>query len=332
MERLNQYQPRLIGYDLYRDFPADPVVAKRLQDEERFIGICKLSDTDAQGKVIPGREGIRPPFEIPKKRLGGRVGFNDAVFDSNSTIRRHLIVHPPDPKFCPIQNAFSLLIARRYLEAEGKHYHSPLTSKGDIEKTLQFDETSFKRLTDFSGGYQGQNTGGYQILLNYRTYKGNPQQLAPRVSIQQVLNNQISEQDIKDRIVLVGVTASSDDMFATPYSKNSYTLIPGVIIHAQMASQIISAVLDGRPLIWWLPFWGDVLWIGVWSIAGGLIIWRYQKPLHLALAGVISLTALFGLCYIILAFHSGWIPAIPPAFALLTTTGLVIVITYQFRQ
>jgi CHASE2 domain-containing sensor protein len=304
-----------------------------LRDEERFIGICKLSDTNVQGNVISRGEGISPPPEIPAERLGERVGFNDAVFDSDGTIRRHLIVHPPDPKFCAIENAFSLLIARRYLAAEGKRYHSPVISEGDIEKTLQFDGTSFNRLTDFSGGYQGQNTGGYQILLNYRTYNGDPSQIAARVSIQQVLNNQISEQDIKDRIVLVGVTAiSKGDIFPTPYGKNLYKQMPGVIIHAQMASQIISAVLNGRPLIWWLPFWADVLWIGVWSLAGGLIIWRFQKPLHLAIAGVTSLTCLFGLGYIILAFHSGWIPAIPSALALLTTTGLVIVITYQFRQ
>jgi CHASE2 domain-containing sensor protein len=333
LEKLNQYQPRLIGYDLYRDFDADPVVANRLRNEERFIGICKLSDTDVQGNVRSRGEGISPPPEIPVKQQAERVGFNDAVFDSDGTIRRHLIVHPPDLKFCPIQNAFSLLIARRYLETEGKRYHSPATSEGNIEKTLRFDGTSFKRLTDFSGGYQGQNTEGYQILLNYRTYNGDPSQLAPRVSIQQVLNNQISEQDIKDRIILVGITAiSKNDIFPTLYGKNLYKQMPGVIIHAQMASQLISAVLEGRPLIWWFPFLGDVLWIGVWSIAGGLIIWRYQKPLHLAIAGVISLTALFGLCYIILAFHSGWIPAIPPALALLTTTGLVIVITYQFRH
>jgi CHASE2 domain-containing sensor protein len=333
LERLNQYQPRLIGYDLYRDFEADPVVAKQLRDEERFIGICKLSDTDVQGNVMSRGEGISPPLEIPVERLTERVGFNDAVFDSDGTIRRHLIQHPPDQEFCPTQNAFSLLIAHRYLEAEGKRYHSLVTSEGNIEKTLQFNGTSFNRLTDFSGGYQGQNTGGYQILLNYRTYNGKPSELAPRVSIQQVLNNQISEQDIKDRIILIGVTAiSKGDIFPTPYGKNLYKQVPGVIIHAQMASQLISAVLDGRTLIWWLPFWGDVLWIGVWSIAGGLIIWRFQKPLHLAIAGVISLTCLFGIGYIILAFHSGWIPAIPPALALLTTTGLVIVITYQFRH
>jgi CHASE2 domain-containing sensor protein len=333
LERLKRYQPRLIGYDLYRDFEADPVVANRLRDEEGFVGICKLSDTDVQGNVVSRGAGIFPPPEIPLERLEERVGFNDAVFDSDGTIRRHLIVHRPDPKFCATENAFSLLIARRYLEAEGKRYQSPAMLEGYFEKTLQFNGTSFKRLTDFSGGYQGQNTGGYQILLNYRTYNGDPSQLAPRVSIQQVLNNQISEQDIKDRIVLVGVTAiSKGDIFPTSYGKNIYKQMPGVIIHAQMASQLISAVLDGRPLIWWLPFWGDVLWIGLWSLAGGLIIWRFQKPLHLALAGVISLTSLFGLSYMILAIHCGWIPAIPPAFALLTTTGLVIVITYQFRH
>jgi CHASE2 domain-containing sensor protein len=39
----------------------------------------------------------------------------------------------------------------------------------------------------------------------------------------------------------------------------------GLEVHAHLVSQMLSAVQDGRPLIWWLPQWGDALWVWAWS-------------------------------------------------------------------
>ncbi|MEQ9370260.1 MAG: CHASE2 domain-containing protein [Coleofasciculus chthonoplastes F3-SA18-01] len=215
-------------------------------------------------------------------------------------------------------SAFSLAIARRYLEAEGQVYKPPFSPEGEYLQPLQFGSTIFPSLGAFSGGYQGQSDANstYQLLLNYRSHQGDPRQFAPRVTLTQVLENQLSEADVKDRIVMIGITArtSVNDYFSTPYGE-----IAGVVLQAQMASQIISAVLDGRMLIWWLPFWGDVLWILGWSLVGGVIVWRFQQPLYIGLAGGVGLIVLYGTCYVMFNALGGWILLVPPALALLAT-------------
>ncbi|MFP4099722.1 TIR domain-containing protein [Coleofasciculus sp.] len=320
LQKLAPYQPQLIGLDVIRDFQVQSdqkELATRLEEDNRLIGLCKLSYEEKQGTI--------PPPEIPESQLSERVGFSDFVQDGNSGVRRHLLVHAPD-ETCPIMSAFSLAIARRYLEAEGKAYQAPFSPEGEYLQPLQFGSTLFPSLGAFSGGYQGQSDANstYQVLLNYRSVQGDPRQFAPRVTLTQVLENQLSEADVKDRIVMIGITArtSVNDYFSTPYGE-----IAGVVLQAQMASQIISAVLDGRTLIWWLPFWGDLLWILGWSLIGGVIVWRFQQPLYIGLAGGISLIVLYGTCYLMFNALGGWILLIPPALALLATKGIVLYVT-----
>lgn len=67
--------------------------------------------------------------------------------------------------------------------------------------------------------------------------------------MQAVLNGEIPEDLMRDRIVLIGSTAESlRDFFQTPYGK-----MPGVFVHANLVSQLISSALDGRPSISSLP-------------------------------------------------------------------------------
>jgi CHASE2 domain-containing sensor protein len=88
-----------------------------------------------------------------------------------------------------------------------------------------------------------------------------------------------------------------------------------------MTSQIISAVLDERPLLWWLPEWLEVIWIGSWSLVGLAIIvaWDLVKQRIVAIA--IALIILFGCCWLFLLF-GGWLPLIPPALTLVITGAI----------
>jgi CHASE2 domain-containing sensor protein len=155
--------------------------------------------------------------------------------------------------------------------------------------------------------------------------------LAPRVSLEDVLNGKVSAADIQDRIVMIGYTDLADksaDLWNTPYGN-----MPGVMVQAQMASQIISAVLDERPLIWWLPFWGETLWIFGWSTVGGLVIWFCSRSLARGAAGAVAtVVGLYGVCYLILVSQSGWVPLVPPAIAIVVTGGGVGYLTYRRRQ
>ncbi len=100
--------------------------------------------------------------------------------------------------------------------------------------------------------------------------------------------------------------------------------MPGIIVQAHMVSQILSAVLDRRPLLWWFPAWGEVLWIWGWSVIGGLIAWQYRLPVQLGLASGIALVVLYGVCFVLL-LQGGWVPLVPGSIALVVTASSMVV-------
>lgn len=99
--------------------------------------------------------------------------------------------------------------------------------------------------------------------------------------------------------------------------------MPALFIHAQIASQLISTVLDGRPLIWYWPDWAEFIWVWGWSLLGGVLVWRWQNPLLLLVVVVITLFGLVVIC-VALFLQAGWVPLVPSALALVVTSGSVV--------
>ncbi|MFW5779155.1 MAG: CHASE2 domain-containing protein, partial [Coleofasciculus sp.] len=325
LAKLSAHQPRLIGLDFYRDYQAQPELAERFRQTPNLISLCKASYDDEQGNPRPG---IPPPSEVPMER----IGFNDASEDGEMMLRRHLLLQEPDPRFCNTPEALNLVLARKYLEAEGISYTSPLNSEGDDVRDMQFGDTAIPQLWGDGSPYREMDKlAGYQTLLNYRAPQGDPNKFAPTVSLEDVLNGKVSAADIQDRIVIIGYTDTADksvDLWNTPYGN-----MPGVMVQAQMASQLISAVLDQRPLIWWLPLWGETLWIFGWSTVGGLVIWFCSRSLAQGAAGAVgTVVGLYGLCYLILVSQGVWVPLVPSAIAIVVTGGGVGYLTYRRRQ
>jgi CHASE2 domain-containing sensor protein len=160
------------------------------------------------------------------------------------------------------------------------------------------------------------------VLINYRAAS----QIAQQVTLKEVLTGKLEPEWVKDRVVLIGITAASiQDDHDTPYGR-----MRGMDVHAHMVSQILSAVEDERPLIWWLPQWGDTLWVWVWSLTGGIVVWMVRSrqayatrsPLILLLTLTLCVTLLYGLCWAFL-LQGGWLPFIPAALALVITGGAV---------
>ncbi|MBD2361306.1 CHASE2 domain-containing protein [Anabaena minutissima FACHB-250] len=302
--KLNQYQPKAIGLDIYRDFQAEQADLKsQLQQTDNVIGICKGSDSTAKTK------GIAPPPEIPKERLG----FSDFIHDKDGVVRRHLLFMTQETaSLCSTPYAFSTQLAFLYLSSSGiQGKFTPGTSPN-----LQLGKTVLHRLSPHSGGYQGIDANGGQILLNYRASK----QIAEQVTLTQLLSNPINPNAIKDRIVLIGVVAKGDfpDYWATPYGNLLDEQMPGVMVQAHMVSQIISAVLDGRPLLWVVSPWLEVIWIWGWAGLGGLLAWQWRLFPKLALAVGISASVLYLLCWSLL-ISGVWFPFVPSALALVAT-------------
>jgi CHASE2 domain-containing sensor protein len=312
IEKLEQYRPVAIGLDIYRDQPValgHASLVAHLQQNHHLVTVCTLGTN-------PGN-AVAPPSKSPLEQLG----FNDLENDQpDNTVRRHLQSRSPNPisplSPCETPYSFSLQLAYRYLEAKG------ISAKTTPEKNWQLGSIVFKRLEPRSGGYQNLDARGNQVLINYRATP----QIAQQVTFKQVLTGQLKPEWVKNRVVLIGVTAASiQDYHNTPYGR-----MRGLEVHAHIVSQILSAVQDGRPVIWWLPQWGDALWLWVWSLTGGILVYRLcsqsenkaQSPLRLVLALSISVPGLYGLCWIFL-LQGVWLPLVPAALALLITGGAI---------
>ncbi|MGI0489896.1 EAL domain-containing protein [Pantanalinema rosaneae CENA516] len=303
LANLQRYQPRVIGLDIYRDVPTQPGRSELLAQLQADNVITIKSLGDAEDSKVP------PPPGIPPER----VGFSDIVLDPDTVVRRNLLYAS---KGTEKLYSFSLRLSLRYLSNEKLAFQA-------TPDYLKIGDTVFPPLDRDSGGYQSIDDGGYQVLLNYHSASD----IARQVTLTQVLTDRVDPAWIKDKIIVVGTTAPSvKDLFLTPYnlSANQSPKMPGVLVHTQMVSQILSTVLDGRPLFWFWAQAGEMLWIVAWSVAGGVLAWWFRHPLALGVAMIASVGGLFGICLGIFS-AAGWIPLVPAAIALVASSIGVIV-------
>ncbi|ESA35788.1 wd40 repeat-containing protein [Leptolyngbya sp. Heron Island J] len=347
LEELESHNPRLIGLDFYRDFPTDPELpelAKRLETSNNLIGICKATSGEGEALAAAGEVvnsdlgGYLPISEVSREDYRNRIGFNDVLDDGNFTTRRHYLVKAADAEYCDVQSAFSLVLARRYLEKQGSSYTSPLYEQDGMIQVqpngMKVNQVTVPQLR--AGGRAGglyfdsAKLAGYQTLLNFRVVDGEPQKFAPVVTFKDVLAGKFEPEQVRDRIVLIGYTDLSDnntDSWNTPFNEMS-----GVMLHGQMASQLISAALDGRPLIWWLPMGGEFLWIFSWSVVGGFIVWGFYRPLPFALATSGGILLIYTISWRMMFSYAGLLPMVPAIATLLLTGGIIIFCNYRLRK
>ncbi|MEH1909025.1 MAG: CHASE2 domain-containing protein [Nostoc sp.] len=314
LEKLETYQAQVIGLDIYRDYPVGkdyPALAERMRKSDRFVGVCQLSDSQA------GKPGVKPPPEVSPKGLG----FSDIAVDSDNVVRRHLLALTASPSSpCTASYALSVQLALRYLYTKGIQLQ--FTPDG----AWQLGKQGFKPIEAHAGGYQGIDAFGHQILLNYR-FSGSPDAIAPHITLGQVLTGKLNANAVKGRIVIIGTTAETfGDYWLTPYTSPQGKLqpIPGVFLQAEMVSQLLSAALDGKPLLWTWPLWSEVIWIWGWSFVGGLLTAYLHRFTYLSLAAGIAFTSLYGSCFIFFIAYSCWVPLIP---AMLALGGNILIVT-----
>lgn len=318
LTKLAKHQPLVIGLDIYRHIPQPPghqELAQLLQKNQTLVPVCKIANDD--------NPGIPPPPLIPQ----ARAGFSDLVVDSGGIVRRGLLFAKPTPQSrCQATNSFSFQLAYTYLNnTQGiKPQNTP-------EKHVQLGKATFKRLRNNSGGYQDVDSRGVQILLNYRSPEAGVQIL----TLNDLFTNQFEPSQIKDKVVVIGVSAESGkDLFYTPYSAGieDNQKMPGVIVHAQLTSQIISAALGENQLFWFVPEWGEAIWVVSCSLLGGVVAYLVRHPLRLAT----SETAIFGLILVstgCIFLSEGWLPIVTPSLALVLSTILVMAYTkYQTER
>ncbi|VEP14213.1 Diguanylate cyclase with Chase2 sensor (fragment) [Hyella patelloides LEGE 07179] len=254
LNNIAQQQPRVIGLDLYRDLPQGDIVGQQKLSEffrttPNIIGVAK----------VVGDSVFAPPI----LEESGQTAMADLVIDQDAKVRRGLISIKTAEDGVILGLAAKLALI--YLAQEDITLQAVENSKDRI-----LGQAAFSPLGKNEGAYRGADVGGFQILLNFR---GTEDQFA-RTSLTEVLNKQVASDLFKDKIVLIGSTAPSlNDSFYTPYSSSDlkFQQMPGVYIHANLTSQIVSAALDNRLMIEGISEIGEWLWIIWWSFVGATI-------------------------------------------------------------
>ncbi|MEW6491781.1 MAG: CHASE2 domain-containing protein [Cyanobacteriota bacterium] len=307
LQKLNAYQPRAIGLDIYRDLPVQPgheEFTQACKTIPNLIGIEKLQDKTSLG--------ITSPLVLNQRQ---QVGFNNVVIDTDGKVRRSLLYWHSESQ---VHQSLALKLALIYLQTQGITPQSATANPN----YLRLSQRVFRSFQANDGGYVGADNKGYQVLVNFRR----PGSFRT-VSMTDVLADRVNPSWVRDRIVLIGSTAPSlQDFFYTPYSNSSMGVLQplsGVELHANFVSQILSSTLEGRPLInvWSPPL--ATLWILGWTFVSAAVTWR-MRSLQLTTVSLLGMSiALGGSCY--LAFLAGWwLPLVP---AMVGIMGSAIVIT-----
>jgi CHASE2 domain-containing sensor protein len=312
LAKLIPAKPAAIGLDIYRDYPVsntESSLRDRLKTTDNIFGVCKVSDT------ATGDPGVAPPPEIERDRLG----FSDILLDPDRLVRRHYLAFTPPPvSQCQSSYALSVQLALHYLATK------QIVLEYLPNDVWKLGKLQFAPIENHRGGYQKIAASGHQILLNYRATP-TVLEVAPTVTLQDVLAGKISNEAIADRIVLIGTTAPSfNDSQLVPYAtdRGEIQSIPGVVLQAQMVSQLLGAALDGRALIQSYPWWVDLLWIGGCAATGGMLVTSCRRPIAV---GVGTIVLLSGVGF--LRLQSGdWVPIVPATIAIVGSMGTTLLI------
>lgn len=314
--KIQSHKPRIIGLNILR--PQQKNLAPG-QNSKNLITVC-THKTKTKEEIPP-----TPNFPI------NNIGFNDLLPDRDRTVRRILLTSQSNSsqnsdKKCQTAYSFAALLAIDYLLQEGIDYEV---------KPFQLGKTLLPGLTANSGSYKNLDFKGYQILLNYRRLNGRLDKFVQTVSLSEIIENRVKPSLFRDKLAIVGITdRNQDNSIYTPYTNSDepqYSTA-SVYIHAQIASQLISAALDNRPLIGYLPEQFEVIWIWLWAVMGAFLGWRLRHPVILLLCGGMIFGVLVGIYY--LAFLQAiWIPVVPSALALVISgVGVMTYTTYQMQQ
>lgn len=321
LEKLHNLEPRAIGIDIFRDLPIEP-------GYDKLVSIIKESpNLIFIEKVLPDK--IDPPPSVPTQQ----VSFADQITDTDGKLRRSLLLVSTPQEY---KTSLSLSLAKAYLADEGISLETDLrdvlrqAEEARLRTPIKLGNTKLPRFFSNSGGYIHADVEGTQILLNFR----NGQERFRSLTLGDIKTGNFNPNWIRDRIVIIGMTAPSVKDFITTSAitstKPAAGQVYGVEIQAYAVSQLISAVLDRRPLLnTWSDGW-EYLWIAGWGFLGISFARLIKSPYRNLLAVGIASTSLLVVSYWLLMW-GWWVPVIP-AMLVYVFNGVGLTAVYQYDQ
>lgn len=165
-----------------------------------------------------------------------------------------------------------------------------------------------------ANGAEWQNARGFPVpiqkdgslLINF----AGPPMTFPRIPYIRVLEGKVPSEMLKDKIVLVGATAESNDSFFTPfYSRllpETNRTMPGVEIHANTVNMYLQGDALRRASLFWTPFMFLILGV----TASFLVDQRHPWLTVTVLATVLAACSALG--YLLFATSNLWLAVAGP--------------------
>ncbi|MGG6264520.1 CHASE2 domain-containing protein [Leptolyngbya sp. AN03gr2] len=315
IQRLQTYQPSAIGLDIVRDVPVEPghaALSSLFRTTKNVFGV-EIAFPDRSGFTVA------PPPALPSEQ----VGFADAVLDADGFQRRSLIgAHNPQQEY---RFAFTTRLAEHYLAAQGIELENGIRDPD----AMRFGSVELTRVQPNFGGYVNVDAGGNQILLNVRRGA-----MPFRVLSLAQIEAGVDPQWLRGKIVLVGVMSLSAKDLASSGAIVGINpgRVYGVEMQAHAISQILSAVLDQRPLLQvWAPGW-ELVWIVAWGLLGMSFGRFVRSPWKILLGLILLCASAIAISYGLLLF-GWWVPIVPVLLILvLNGTGLTAAMFYRREQ
>ena len=307
LERVLSLGPRAVGVDIYKDDaalgdrgPAAMEARRRLlsvfENHRNVVAVMAWNQTEP---LIRAPEGVPPE----------QVGFADLPEDRrDGVIRRHWFYQSLDDG-----GEILSLAARLALLYLGDG--ADLGFKEGQPDAVGVGKATIQRIKGNEGGYHlpaNEVAGNWQFLLDYkgRTFT--------HVSASDVLRGKVRPDQVKDKAVLVGMTADSvKDYVATPVNYKAF----GVDAHAIAVDQLIRMATMGQPPPGsWTDAW-ETVWLAAWTALGGALGYRVRSTVRFVflLALGIALIVLLGYRQYVMGY---WVPVLPPVLGFAVAAAL----------
>lgn len=261
IQRLKHEQTSAIGLDIVISEPdqtnaaADEALAESIEQAKNIVLPVLLETTRTNGQLI---ETLPLPIMAERAADLGRV---HAVLDEDGIARS---IYLYEGIGAPVWQHFSQAVLNVALKQPSGNQFQLQTSRPDLTGK-----------NDFSLDWQGQKK------VNFRGPPGH----FPSISYVQVLNGEFEKDAFKNKIVLVGATASGmNDLLSTPVSGLRQPMA-GVEFHANVLDSMRNhRLIDSAPMLLSL-----VILIGITLIP---LVWMPKLP---ALMGLVSTLLYFAL-------------------------------------
>lgn len=300
---LERSKPRTVGLDLFRDLPIPPgnkEFESIIEKNKNIITVMKF-----------GNNGVPPPKAV---RDTNQIGFNDILVDPGGIVRRGLLFLD-DGEI--VLYSFALRLALQYLAYEGIYPQADASNP----QFIVLGNTTIPPLEPNEGGYVAADARGYQFFIDFTKVIESFEE----ISLTRLLSGEIAPDKIRDKIVIIGITAQSvKDFFYSPHSRGfrDRQQVPGVMLHAYLTDQLLRFALDGTKPRRSISDRQEILWILVWSLLGGVSALLVRSPFRFSIVGITNIFSLFLIAFFVF-LKSWWIPLVPPAIAWIISAAIV---------